>query len=153
MESSTLTPFITIAIIIIAGLFSWAITLLWRLYRTNTTHEESALQQNSQARSQARMSIVVLARGALSQQVDTTEAAIRLATLLDYLDDGNRPRQRYAQVFHLSEATAHIPRLDEWRQLDKAEKRKYRKQMQELERQHSRQMNETLQRLVSDFGE
>ncbi len=152
METSTLTPLVTIALLVIAGLFTWAISLLWRLYRARSTHNEPTPETDNPARRQARMSIVVLARGALSHQVDTTEAAIRIATLLDYLDDGNRPRQRYAPVFHLSEATAHIPRLGQWQELDRSEKRKYRKQMQELERQQPQQMRETLQRLVSDFG-
>ncbi len=152
MESSSLTPVITIAILIIAGLFTWAISLLWQLFRASRTHQQSPTPTDTLARRQARMSIVVLARGALSQQVDTTEAAIRIATLLDYLDDGGRPRQRYAPVFHLTEATAHIPRLDQWRELDRAEKRKYRQQMQALERQHPHQLRETLQRLVSDFS-
>ncbi len=152
MESSTLTPVVIVAALIIAGLASWALLLLLRLNRASKARQDPAPGHDNRARHQAKMSIVVLARGALSKQVDTTEAAIRIATLLDYLDDGNRPRQRYAGVFHLSEATAHIPRLERWQELDKSEKRKYRRQMQELESQQRQQMRETLERLITDFS-
>lgn len=152
MESSNLTPFITLAILIIAGLIAWACTLLYKLYRSGKNKELPTQESDSPARQQARKSIVVLAKGALSKQVDITEASIRIATLLDYLDHGNRPRQQYAQVFHLCEATAHIPRLEQWRKLDRAEQKAYRKQMQQLEQQQPQQLQDTLQRLVADFS-
>lgn len=152
MESSALTPIIILALLIIAGLMAWASTLLYRLYRSTGTQDIPAVASDSPAKQKARMSVVVLAKGALSQQVDTTEAAIRIATLLDYLDNGNRPRQLYAPIFHLNEATAHIPRLEQWRKLGRAEQKQYREQMQQLERQQPQQLRDTLQRLVDDFS-
>ncbi len=152
MESSTLTPFIILAFVIIVGLTAWASALLYRVYSSSRAQGSPAEASDSPAKQQARMSVVVLAKGALSQQVDTTEAAIRIATLLDYLDNGNRPRQHYAPIFHLSEATAHIPRLEQWRNLGRAEQRQYREQMQQLEKQQPQQLRDSLQRLVDDFS-
>jgi hypothetical protein len=152
MENSALTPVIILALGIIAGLTAWAGTLLYQLYRSSRAQGISEVASDSPAKQQARMSVVVLAKSALSQQVDTTEAAIRIATLLDYLDNGNRPRQHYAPIFHLSEATAHIPRLEQWRKLSRAEQKQYREQMQQLEKQQPQQLRDSLQRLVDDFS-
>ena len=94
---------------------------------------------------------MVLAKGALSEQVDITEAAIRIATLLDYLAIDDVARARFTHVYQLSAATAHIPRLEQWQQLSKAQRRDYRREKEQLEQQHSDPLRNNLEQLVVQY--
>jgi hypothetical protein len=142
--------FAALGVAIIIALSIWASRLLYQLKQ-----QQRQLRDNdapSQAQNQARNSIVVLAKGALSEQVDITEAAIRIATLLDYLAIDDVARARFTHVYQLSAATAHIPRLEQWQQLSKAQRRDYRREKERLEQQHSNPLRTNLEQLVVQYS-
>jgi hypothetical protein len=142
--------FAALGVAIIIALSIWASRLLYQLKQ-----QQRQLRDNdapSQAQNQARNSIVVLAKGALSEQVDITEAAIRIATLLDYLAIDDVARARFTHVYQLSAATAHIPRLEQWQQLSKAQRRDYRREKEQLEQQHSDPLRRNLEQLVVRYS-
>jgi hypothetical protein len=142
--------FTALGVAIIIALSIWASRLLYQLKQ-----QQRQLRDNdapSQAQNQARNSIVVLAKGALSEQVDITEAAIRIATLLDYLAIDDVARARFTHVYQLSAATAHIPRLEQWQQLSKAQRRDYRREKERLEQLHSNPLRTNLEQLVVQYS-
>jgi hypothetical protein len=142
--------FAALGVAIIIALSIWASRLLYQLKQ-----QQRQLRDNdapSQAQNQARNSIVVLAKGALSEQVDITEAAIRIATLLDYLAIDDVARARFTHVYQLSAATAHIPRLEQWQQLSKAQRRDYRREKERLEQLHINPLRTNLEQLVVQYS-
>ena len=135
---------------IIIALSIWAGRLLYQLRQQQKQSRDDP--GPTRAQNQARSSIVVLAKGALREQVDITEAAIRIATLLDYLAIDEVARARFSHVYQLSAATAHIPRLEQWQQLSKAQRREYRREKEQLEQQHNAPLRTNLELLVLHYS-
>ncbi len=149
MSTTGFIIFAALGVAIIIALSIWASRLLYQLKQQQRHQRDN--DRPTQAKNQARTSIVVLAKGALSDQVDITEAAIRIATLLDYLAIDDVARARFTHVYQLSAATAHIPRLEQWQQLSKAQRRDYRREKEQLEQQHSDPLRSNLEQLVVQY--
>lgn len=150
MSTGGFLVFVGLALACVIALSIWAGRLLYQLKQQQTQQRPNS--GTTLAHKQARNSIVVLAKGALSEQVDITEAAIRISTLLDYLEIDELARARFTHVYQLSAATAHIPRLEQWQQLSKAQRRDYRQEKEQLEQQHNDQLRANLEKLVEQFG-
>lgn len=150
MSTGGFLVFVGLALACVIALSIWAGRLLYQLKQQQTQQRSNS--GTTQAHKQARNSIVVLAKGALSEQVDITEAAIRISMLLDYLEIDELARARFTHVYQLSAATAHIPRLEQWQQLSKAQRRDYRQEKEQLEQQHNDQLRANLEKLVEQFG-
>ncbi len=149
MSTTGFIIFAALGVAIIIALSIWASRLLYQLKQQQRHQRDN--DRPTQAKNQARTSIVVLAKGALSDQVDITEAAIRIATLLDYLAIDDVARARFTHVYQLCAATAHIPRLEQWQQLSKAQRRDYRREKEQLEQQHSDPLRSNLEQLVVQY--
>jgi hypothetical protein len=135
-----------LAVGLVLALTAWAAYLVFALARQRRRGDAS---KRAASRDQARSSIAVLARGALDDQIDLTEAAIRIATLLDYLDIEPEARERFAPIYALSEDTAYIPRLQQWQALTALQRREYRRQKQQLEQRHIEALRSSLEQLLT----
>ncbi len=143
MSTDSAVILLAIASAIIIMLAAWAGHLLYKVWRP-AAHRPGQAGSSDHARS----SIVVLARAALAQQVDMSEACIRIATLLDYLEIDATGRRAYSTIYQLSEATVHIPRWQQWQDLTPERRAEFRKQKEALEQAHGEELRQALQTLL-----
>lgn len=80
-----------------------------------------------------RNSIRVISSAIVAKQVSLTEGAIRISMLVSQLDISESEKADYQVFFQLTEATAHIPILDEWKKLNTLQKRGYDQEREALE--------------------
>ena len=78
-------------------------------------------QQQAELRKRTNNSIRILAQGMVSDQLTLTEGCIRISALLDSLGISDEQKQDYRAIFQLSQETAHIPILGQWKTLSKQE--------------------------------
>lgn len=103
----------------------------------------AALDAEQQAEAAARrqkvnQSIQIIARSlGQDERLTHTEASIRISGLLDSLSVSEQVQEEFSAFYQLTTATAHIPYLEEWKQLDSQRKR---------ELQHEREVQEGIYR-------
>lgn len=104
-----------------------ALVLRHKVRQMEKHRAEVAAAQQVQAtarREEINRSIQIIAR-ALGQdeRLTLTEASIRISGLLDSLGVPPGVQEEFSAFYQLTQATAHIPYLKEWQQLDKKRKR------------------------------
>ncbi len=123
--------YVVVAAVILLGLTGYAVYLLWQV-RRQTQHQQARLAELEQVMSEQKVkrvnSIRILAQGVLNEELTPTEAAIRITALLDILGEGGRAREQHVALYKLADETLHIPRMEDWRALDKQAKRRYDKE-------------------------
>lgn len=144
---------IGIAIVVVLVLFAVALYLHWLLYKQRLKHDEgvrvlAALQKEKRKRT--KNSIVVLVKGALEGQVTLTEACIRISKLMESINFIEENDEDYKVFSQLTQATSHIPILDEWQKLSKKEKQAYDKQREKIERKYQDFVESAMHRLLKD---
>ena len=131
---------ITAAIIVIplATYTAYLFYLLYRQRRAQKLADHDMQEKLDKRRAFANDSIKTLLQALNDNhdQLSLTEAAIRITALSQILqlsEDEKAPRQTFAA---LAEATAHIPILDQWKQLSRPEKRAFDQERETLEHAH-----------------
>lgn len=141
-----------LAFVVVGALALYAATLWWRVWRDTQRRAGIRAQGDSERElrhADIRRSIAVLARAQLQQQISHTEAAIRISTLARGLlaDDSERPLYRPFDA--LTAATAHIPILDAWRALPRADKDRFDHEREALEAEHTEGLDQAANRLLA----
>jgi len=156
MSDSVLYGLSGLGLLLIAALVVMIVRQLKQLNRQRQLQEENRqrLAQMQQKASEQREylidSIRVIAR-AMSEddRLTLTEGCIRLKVLLDHL----KPEMHLDPDFEIIErhylATRHIPYLEAWRKLERKEKRRYQREMDELERQNRPALLQAAEKLRS----
>lgn len=119
-----------LAILIVLSLAFYAGYLLLKVRRQQDMQGLKLAELESflgQEKARRVLSIRLLARGVLDQQLSLTEAAIRITALLDILGQGQSARSEHAALYKLADETLHIPRLKDWQALSRPEKKRLEK--------------------------
>mgnify|MGYP005985947441 CR=1 FL=1 len=80
-----------------------------------------------------RNSIRVICSAIVEEQVSLTEGAIRISMLVSQLGLAEQEINDFQVFFQLTEATSHIPILEQWKNLNKMEKLRYDQEREKLE--------------------
>ena len=122
------------AIFIVVALLAIAVYMHWLLHRQKIEREQQVLsmqKQEQEARERHEQSIRFIARAYAAGQVESPEACLRLAGLLDILRVDGEAREPYIAIDKMRDAIAHIPIKDEWLALTKPQRRLYAMQLEE----------------------
>lgn len=156
MSDGLVYALIGIGLLAIAGLLVFIVRKIAQLRsrRRQAAEDEARLQElQVQARVRAQEqraylieSIRVIARAmSEDERLTLTEGCIRLKVLLDNLMPELHQNPDFSIIASHYEATRHIPFLDAWKQLDRREQRRFRREMELLE-------NENREALLSAAG-
>jgi hypothetical protein len=128
------------ALMVIFLLAVYAIYLAFRL-RQQTQKREQLLEQQKMQRErdnqEARQSIQIIARALMQKDLTDTEAAMRIAFLSQKLQPSEEEASALSIFLQLSEATAHIPILDDWTALERSEKKRLNREREDIESRYS----------------
>lgn len=129
-------PLMLVIGVTLAGLLSVFGVLQWRRLCHRRRRLLAEALAAAERRERAQASIEVLARCVVQDQVSLVEAAIRISTLAQGLGQ-DTDRALYKPFDDLARAAAHIPVLDAWQRLSRAERTRFTQQLDELEQRHS----------------
>ncbi|HTF95028.1 MAG TPA: DUF2489 domain-containing protein [Cellvibrio sp.] len=87
--------------------------------------EEANLKAQTDQREWLNKSIQILAQALHNDELTLTEASIRIAGLLDLLDVHALVKEEFSAFYQLREKTSHIPYLEKWQELSRAEQNKF----------------------------
>jgi len=142
---------IALAILIIVGLSGYAIYLYFKL-RTQTIEKEKKEQELSEElagrREHYRDSVRVICSAIVEEQVSLTEGAIRISMLVSQLELTEQEKGDFQVFFQLTEATSHIPILEEWKNLSKKEKLSYDQEREKLEESFKAFVEDSARRIL-----
>jgi len=145
-------PVVIVMAIFVAALAGYAVYLLVLLARKRA-NEQQQLKVADKAllekRKDHQKSIDIIARCLLQDQVTLTEAAIRISTLARAIDSEIVEQQFYLPFDDLAKATAHIPILDNWRQLSKQQKKQFNIEREAIEQTHKLRVLAAAQQLLT----
>jgi hypothetical protein len=113
-----------------------AIYLHWRLHVVNKQIQQRQKEAEAQyllARQQLNQSIQIICRALLERQVECAEASLRVSALMDQLSVNGAVREEFVAFDKLAQSIAHIPILDEWKELPREQKREFESQMEHQE--------------------
>lgn len=116
------------AVLLLLLLAAYATYLVVQVRRRESSNEQRLAELDLWVGEQQEKrinSIRILAQAVLEGQITSTEAAIRIAALLDILGQGEVARQNYPAIYHLADETQHIPRLEAWSALTRKERKQY----------------------------
>ncbi len=150
MSESTAYILLVIAIIIIAvlGFFAYrTIKALKDKQQLNEKRLAQVIADQKERREYAENSIRLIAIGAVDEQLDLIEACIRLNGLMDFMGYTEDQRANFGVFAEIAEATREIPMNDDWKALDKKEKRRHRKTMIQLQLKHQERIDAALEDL------
>lgn len=156
-------PWLLTAALIIVALGSCAGYLLWQLRRQRramtaaqqaqsavTTVEPVASEDSDPFRLGAQESIRVLARCYLEGQVGGSEAALRIAVLLDQPVSSDEHRER-GQIFtQVAAQLTEIPTHEDWKALPREQRDQHRATMTRLETEHRAAMEQAARHLLGE---
>lgn len=148
-----MTLFVVLAVIVIAVLASYAFYLFLKLREQNSRREQQRQQlaeEQKERQEHYRNSIRVIASAILAEQVTLTEAAIRISMLVSQLELSASQKEDYTVFFQLTEATSHIPILEEWKKLNSLEKQRYDQERETLERSYKEFMEHAAQKILDN---
>ncbi len=134
---------VLIALIIVAGLGWYALTL-WR----QVWQRQAKVRENEQQRNQRLAEdITFLANSLVTEQVPVIEGSIRIKVLLDNYS-GALNSQHDCEIFTLIyDSTAHIPTHQAWKDLSPSERKLHEKHMQKLEEEHGERVTAAARQL------
>ncbi|WP_438951802.1 DUF2489 domain-containing protein [Porticoccus sp.] len=127
---------ISLALVALVGLSGYAFYLylqLRKLKSTKNARDKLLAEEQEERKNHYHNSIRVIASAIEADQVTLTEGAIRISMMATQLDLPEHERQHFQVFFQLTEATAHIPILDEWQKLSTREKLRYDREREEIE--------------------
>ena len=115
------------AAVVLVSLGGYAGYLALQLYRRRQRLEKGKQELENQLKvkeAEARQSVQIIARALVQKDLSETEAAMRISWLSQQIILSADEAQHFSVFQQLSVATAHIPILDDWAALGKAEKRR-----------------------------
>jgi len=129
-------PMLLLAAILLLSVGGYAAYLALQLYRRRQHLENSARELEKQLKnkeSEARLSVQIIARALVQKDLSETEAAMRISWLSQQIVLSADEAQHFSVFQQLAVATAHIPILDDWAALAKAEKRRLNSERERIE--------------------
>lgn len=138
-------------VLIIVVLSAVAITLHWRLYKVKQEikmRKAEVEQQYHLARAQLNQSVQIICRALLADQVECAEASIRISALMNQLSVNGAEREEFVVFDKLAEAISHVPILDAWKQLPKAQKKEFTSQIEQQEQLLGDFVRDAAQRMI-----
>lgn len=135
----------------IAGLLHWQ---LYKKRKLNKQRQLKAEKDLAEKKKQAANSLRIIARSYLAEQVELTEACLRICHLLNYVDLDENSKAKLTVFYEISSRIAHIPILDDWKALDRATKAKHRETLEKVESDFKCFAKDAMQTLVDykDFS-
>lgn len=137
MNNSEIMLLASLAVFLLA---SYALYLAFRLRQQTQKREQLVEQQKIQRgrdNQDARQSIQIIARALMQKDLTDTEAAMRIAFLSQKLQPSEEEASALSIFLQLSEATAHIPILDDWTALERSEKKRLNREREDIESRYS----------------
>ena len=116
-----------LAAVVLFAVGGYAAYLALQLYRRRQRLERGKQELEIQLKvkeAEARQSVQIIARALVQKDLSETEAAMRISWLSQQIILSADEAQHFSVFQQLSVATAHIPILDDWAALGKAEKRR-----------------------------
>ena len=98
---------------------------------------------------EARQSLQIIARALIQKDLSETEAAMRISWLAQQIQMSADEAQHLSVFKQLAEATSHIPILDDWAALSKAEKRRLNLEREAIEVNYRDFIQVSAEQLVS----
>jgi Protein of unknown function (DUF2489) len=132
----TMNLLVLFAVLIVVSLGGYALYLYLQLRTQKAGREqqrEVLAEELKERHEHYRNSIRVIASAIVAEQVSLTEGAIRISMLASQLEISESEKADYQVFFQLTEATSHIPILEEWKKLNTLQKRGYDQEREELE--------------------
>jgi hypothetical protein len=129
-------PLLLLAALLLVSVGGYAAYLALQLYRRRQHLENSARELEKQLKdkeSEARLSVQIIARALVQKDLSETEAAMRISWLSQQIVLSADEAQNFSVFQQLAVATAHIPILDDWAALAKAEKRRLNSERESIE--------------------
>ena len=129
-------PLLLLAALLLVSVGGYAAYLALQLYRRRQHLENSARELEKQLKdkeSEARLSVQIIARALVQKDLSETEAAMRISWLSQQIVLSADEAQHFSVFQQLAVATAHIPILDDWAALAKAEKRRLNSERESIE--------------------
>ncbi|MCJ8337891.1 MAG: DUF2489 domain-containing protein [Pseudomonadales bacterium] len=132
------------------------LALSFYIYRTLKTasaqksRQQTIIQQHiaqhDERQEYVSSSIDIIVKALACGQIEVVEAGIRLKVLIDQLRP-NIAENSFPMIELIFAETGHIPKLKEWKALDKKQRKEYTRKMNKVEQQHGDQLKEEVQRL------
>ena len=155
-----MSSWLMLALAIIAVLGAYAAYLHWQLYRRNKVSMSAvdsavsdgrvgivAPTETGVQRVAIKRSMYLLADALLDDKLTHTEGCLRICAIAASLEDQALIRREYGVLFRVAEATAHIPILDAWQALSKADKQRFDRERQAIEAKYNDAVIEAAQRI------
>lgn len=124
--------FVVFGVLVILALSIVAAGLVYKVYRQQKERQEKLKAQeaaNQQAQREQRewlnKSIQILAQALHNDELTLTEASIRICGCLDSLDVQAVVKEEFSAFYQLREKTSHIPYLEAWKRLSRAEQNQF----------------------------
>ncbi len=144
-------------ILLLAGILllvmgGYAAYLAVQLYRRRQHLESSKKELEKQLKdkeAEARQSVQIIARALVQKDLSETEAAMRISWLSQQILLSADEAQHFSVFQQLAVATAHIPILDDWAALGKAEKRRLNTEREGIEQSYRDFVHASAAELVS----
>jgi hypothetical protein len=126
----TLAILLAVLIPALCGYSGWLLGRLWQQKRRDRRVKRLR-------RRKALDSLDIIARGLLAEQVNVTEAALRMAVLLDKVEDPENPPGELAAIHGLARAGRHLDTGTERQGLPVREREIQDRQQEALEKRHA----------------
>ncbi len=124
--------FIVLGALIIVVLAAIATRLVYKVYRQQKERaaklkalEEANQKAQQEQREWLNKSVQILAQALHNDELSLTEACIRISGCLDSLNVQVAVKEEFSAFYQLRDKTAHIPYLEAWKQLSKAEQNQF----------------------------
>jgi len=113
---------------------------------------EQHLKEHDERQEYVTSSINIIVKALASEQIEVVEASIRLKMLVDQLKP-NLPESSFPVMQEVFEKTKHIPKLKDWKALDKKQRKIFTKDIMSLEMKHAQAVKEEVKVLAQMMGE
>lgn len=130
-----------VIILVLSGYAGWLLGRLWQQHRRRKRVERLR-------RRQALDSLDIIGRSLLADQVNVTEAALRMAVLLHNLEDPQSPSSSFSTIHTLANASRHLDTGTARQALPLREREIQDRQREALEARHGEAVVEATRVLV-----
>jgi len=122
-----------IALFSVGGYAAYLALQLYRRRQRLDQGKRELEQRLKDKETEARQSVQIIARALVQKDLSETEAAMRISWLSQQIALSADEAQHFSVFQQLAVATAHIPILDDWAALAKAEKRRLNTEREGIE--------------------
>ena len=144
-----LLAFVGAVIIVVLGVTAYRLQQRVKAVEKAKEQQQRAYEEQQKAKQESmNKSIQVLAQGIRDEQLTTTEGAIRISVLLEFLSVDETVKEEFSAFFQLAEATAHIPILEKWKALPTKEKLRYDSERLVLEEKYGDFVVDAAKRII-----